>query len=493
MIGHKFRPTLYLLGPLLATALVASCGGNGSSGGSNDGSNDDGQEDNNSGEPVPGVDILSGTWVKQDPAVGDEFNETEADAELEPEYRPYSGVEAGDGRVFYWGGGHKSYDGNDIDAYEIVENRWDQLTKEENTNDVVSWYEPDMSDEVSHAESQIGSTWTKDWLDSDRDQNDEEFFFGHELSQEEREVINEIAQIKYSQGGGHEVDILTPRERPLSKHSYDQIAWWPGQGFCLLKQRLWCYDPEVEDEDGPWNSLIQAPSDIRKNIHDFHPWNLAYDPELDTLVSFYAAGYTGAYVYHPPETEDSSGSWEHRDVVFSRDCEDGNEPWSQVYSVHNPDSGYHIVYAGQKWQRINLATGETKEMAQLRNHPDLQGKLEESRCGPLIRSFSMEWSPELDKALVLISIEDQLHFWAYDPEANAWERFQLENRGPVDAHAQWDTLARDSDTDKYVFLAKEDEDPNQTPETWTFRIETPEEEGQQDGEDEEEEEQPEEE
>ncbi|MFP4561591.1 MAG: hypothetical protein ACLFQ3_09750, partial [Thiohalorhabdus sp.] len=81
----------------------------------------------------------------------------------------------------------------------------------------------------------------------------------------------------------------------------------------------------------------------------------------------------------------------------------------------------------------------------------------------------------------------------YDPEANAWERFQLENRGPVDAHAQWDTLARDSDTDKYVFLAKEDEDPNQTPETWTFRLETPEEEGQQDGEDEEEEEQPEEE
>ncbi|KPV39026.1 hypothetical protein AN478_11925 [Thiohalorhabdus denitrificans] len=464
MIRHKLRPTLYLLGPLLATALIASCGGDGSSGGSNDGTDDGSNGDNTSG-----VDIIAGTWVQQDP---------QADSG-EPEYRPYSGVTAGDGRVFYWGGGHKSHDGNDIDAYEIVDTRWEQLTEEENTNDVVSWYEPDMSTEVSHAESQIGSTWARDWLASDRDQNDEEFFFGHELSQEERDVINEIAQIKYSQGGGHEVDILTPRDRPLSKHSYGQTAWWPGHGFCLLKQRLWCYDPEKGDEDDAWQELAQNPyTDDFNNAGSIHVWNLAYDPELDTLVTFYGAGFgrSGAYIYDP-DAASGNGPWVSKPRRYMRT--DGS--WSQVYSAYNPNADEHIVYAGQQWQRVDLDTGEAREMAQLRNHPDMEGKLEQGPYGPVIRSFSMEWSPELDKALVAISIEGQLQLWAYDPEADAWERYQLENEGPVNAHAKWDTLARDPLTGVYVFLAKADENAHQTPTTWTFRIEAQEE--AQEGED----------
>ncbi|MFW5910738.1 MAG: hypothetical protein ACOCUJ_02765, partial [Thiohalospira sp.] len=413
MIGHKFRPTLYLLGPLLATALVASCGGNGSSGSSND----DGQEDTNSGdEPIPDVDILSGSWVKQDPDAGSG----------EPEFRPYSGVTAGDGRIFYWGGGHKSYDGNDIDAYEIVEDRWDQLTEEENTNEVVSWYEPDMSTEVSHAESEIGFSWAGEWVETGRHEDEEERFFGRELDSEEREAIDEIAQIKYSQGGGHEVDIFTPRERPLSKHSYGQTAWHPDRGFCLLKQRLWCYDPQKGDDDDAWEDLAQNPySEDFNNAEGIHVWNLAYDPDLEKLVTFYGAGYgrSGAYIYDP---EDPEGPWVHRPRNYMR--ADGS--WSQVYSAYDPNAEEHIVYAGQQWQRVDLETGEAHEMAQLRDHPDMEGKLEQGSYGPVIRSFSMEWAPELDKALVLVRIEGQLQLWTYDPEANAWERFQLENRGP---------------------------------------------------------------
>ncbi|MFA9462360.1 hypothetical protein [Thiohalorhabdus methylotrophus] len=395
----KAHPLLKL-GLVSLTVLLASCG-SGSSGGGGSGGN----------QQTSGTDIPAGTWFQQDPKAG----------EGEPEYRPYSGVVAGNGRAYFWGGGHFTHGGNDIDAYDIAGDEWVQLTEEENWNNVDSW---------------------------------------DHLTDEEKQAI------KSSQSGGWDVDILTPRGRPLPKHSYSQMAWWPDRGLCLLEQRLWCYDPSEGDSDGAWQELASNPfSGVFDDEGSISVWNLTYDPKQDTLVTVYAAGggVTGGFVYQP---DNSSNPWRQLPEFSMR--ADGS--WSQVYSAYNPDSEWHIVYAGQMWRRMNLTTGEVKEMAQLRSHPQLDGKLEEDQYGPRLRSFSMEWSPELDSALVAVSIDNELQLWTYDPSANSWSRFQLDGEGPTDAHANWDTLARDPKTGVYVFVAKEDQNATEIPETWTFKI-----------------------
>jgi hypothetical protein len=42
----------------------------------------------------------------------------------EPIGRNYSGACVGDGKVWYWGGGHFSYDGNDVELYDPATNTW---------------------------------------------------------------------------------------------------------------------------------------------------------------------------------------------------------------------------------------------------------------------------------------------------------------------------------------------------------------------------------
>ncbi|HKJ89239.1 MAG TPA: hypothetical protein VKA48_12120, partial [Gammaproteobacteria bacterium] len=369
--------------------------------------------------------------------------------------------------VYYWGGGHKTYGGNDIDAYNIAKDKWVQLTQAENWNNVVQWFGPDLSDQVSYAQAHKGEKWAVDWLDlnSQQRQNREQEFFGTSLTAAQLKEINKIAKVEGSRHGGWEVNILSPRGRPLVKHSYGQMAWWPGRGYCLLKQRFWCYDPQKGDADGAWSDL--GPNPYRSH-HDFDPggsiapWNLTYDPKLGTVVTVSGTGNNGkAYKFNP-----STGRW---DLVIDGIQSRAPNTYSEVYSAYNPASGWHVVYAGQQWQRLNFATGETKSMAQLRSHLAQTG-LVASASGYNLESFSITWAPELGKALVAKRIDGKLRLWTYDPKANSWSDFHLKGTGPQKAHAKWDTLARDPLTGVYVFLAKDNgnADPGQTPQTWTF-------------------------
>ncbi|KPV39027.1 hypothetical protein AN478_11930 [Thiohalorhabdus denitrificans] len=393
---------------MLPVLFLAACGensGNDDSGASGDrnGAGNPGQEEQEEAEPRAYTpEWPADTWVRQDPAVGERFNEDDAGGE--PEYRPYAGVTAGDGRVYYWGGGHKTHDGNDIDAYDIRDNEWVQLTEEEDWTDVDDW--------------------------------------DHLTAQEKQDI-------KDSNNAGWEVDLLSPRGRPVTKHSYAQMAWWPGHGYCLLKQRLWCYDPAMGDSDGAWQDLAEDPFPF-DNTGQIAIWNLTYDPGLDTVVTVAGSGHNERAWAFDAQT----GTW--RTVVTAGSTGDA---YTEVHSAYNPESGWHIVFAQNRWQRMNFGTGEVKEMAQLRHNGERVGA-----------SFSIEWAPELGKALVAKRLDGQLRMWTYDPRANAWSEFELAGDGPMNAHAKWDTLARDPETGVYVFLAKEDEnaEEGETPETWTF-------------------------
>ncbi|MFA9461268.1 hypothetical protein [Thiohalorhabdus methylotrophus] len=357
------------------------------------GDNTDGSEDPPKSEPVEGQ---SGTWIKQSPQAG----------AGQPDYRPYSGVTAGNGFVYYWGGGHKTHPGNDVDAYDIANNRWIQLTEEENWENVWQW---------------------------------------DHLTQSEKEAMDA------SRRGGWEVDLLSPRGRPVTKHSYGQMAWWPGHGYCLLKQRLWCYDPEKGDTDGAWTSLAKDPFPFN-NEGQIAIWDLSYDPQLDTVVTVAGSGYSQrAWAYNP-----QTGAWDT--VVTGAST---GEKYSEVYSALNPETGWSVVYAQSRWLQMNFRTGEVKQMAQLRYNGQRVGA-----------SLSMEWSPELGKVLVAKNVDGRLRMWTYNPGSDRWATFELAGEGPANAHGKWDTLARDPQTGVYVFLAKENENANegQTPETWTFHL-----------------------
>ncbi len=47
-------------------------------------------------------------------------------ADPNPRSRTYSGLVAGGNRVFYFGGGHNSYPGNDVEVFDPVTLRWEQ-------------------------------------------------------------------------------------------------------------------------------------------------------------------------------------------------------------------------------------------------------------------------------------------------------------------------------------------------------------------------------
>lgn len=49
----------------------------------------------------------------------------------DPVAREYGGIHYGNGKIFYFGGGHGGYAGNDVEAYDILNKRWDQSYKPE--------------------------------------------------------------------------------------------------------------------------------------------------------------------------------------------------------------------------------------------------------------------------------------------------------------------------------------------------------------------------
>lgn len=52
------------------------------------------------------------------------FDCTNSVSSPNPQGRSFSGSNYGNGQIYYWGGGHNSYPGNDMEVYDIATNRW---------------------------------------------------------------------------------------------------------------------------------------------------------------------------------------------------------------------------------------------------------------------------------------------------------------------------------------------------------------------------------
>ena len=119
------------------------------------------------------------TWLRLNPAG-------------EPRSRMYSGCCMGDGKLWFFGGGHGGYKYNDVELYDVSANRWDRLTERE------AWTE------VKAAEGM---------------------------------------------GGGWGVAVLSAKLRPLGQHTYQQVCWVPERKkfFAVLSPGTWEFDSAARE------------------------------------------------------------------------------------------------------------------------------------------------------------------------------------------------------------------------------------------------------
>lgn len=166
--------------------------------------------------------------------------------------RTYTGLVAGGSRIFYFGGGHSSHPGNDVDLYHIGSNQWEV----QNVPECPANGSPEA----------IGIC-----------------------------------------GSGGTVSKLTPMGRPYTQHAYRQCTYDSTRKrfLCVLPSGTWSFDTA----DRAWTCLA-GPSK-----GTFSPdWSLShggavYDAAADRLVAFVtnpsgATSGRGVYAFNP-----SSNSW----------------------------------------------------------------------------------------------------------------------------------------------------------------------------------------
>jgi len=268
--------------------------------------------------------LPANTWVHIQPA-------------RNPVGRSYSGICYGDGTIYYFGGGHHSYPGNDVELYDVAGNTWTQATEPESWRDANKW---------TH------------------------------ISAEEKKIVKGI-------GGGWGVPILSPKGRPLTEHTYQMHAWLPEEKafYNSLASGLWAFDPAKRE----WRKVCARKDTPRGR--DVHTWNLVYDPGLESLLTIVVAGPQRAvYVFDRDKKK------------WSRRCAVPVSAWSEVYSTYDSARKMHVVRAGRRWWTLDLATGKTRFISGL---GEAWKKARGKKKAPRLSSVSLEYDPESRMTLVL--------------------------------------------------------------------------------------------
>jgi len=153
--------------------------------------------------------------------------------------RMYSGCCFGGGLVWYFGGAHRGYKGNDVQLYDPRANQWIQATEPE-------WPE-------------VGS---KDW--------------------------------KSMVSGGGTTRHLSPTSRPYTEHTYQQACWQPDRKtffLILLSSGTWEFDPATRK----WIHLINRFKDRGEPRGHWSHNHVVWEPTLKAPVLVVGAGQTGIY------------------------------------------------------------------------------------------------------------------------------------------------------------------------------------------------------
>ena len=303
-----------------------------------------------------------------------------------PAGRSYSGICYGGGLIFYFGGGHHSYPGNDVELYDVAGNTWTQATEPESWRDAHKW---------TH------------------------------ITDADKEVVKGI-------GGGWGVPVLSPKGRPLTEHTYQMHTWFPQEKafYSSLTSGLWAFDPAKRE----WSKQCDRKGTPRGR--DIHTWNLAYDPDLKTLVSIVVAGPArGVFVF------------DRHKRTWSRRCAVPVSSWTEVYSTYDSARKRHVVFGGRRWWTLDLGAGKTRFIR------PLEAAVQAARRSgkpPQLRSVSIEYDPQSRRTLVVIKGRDA-ELWAYDPDRDGWSAVEMAGRAPAGTVA-WDLLVYAPQYRCFLFL-----------------------------------------
>ncbi|MHC4181454.1 MAG: hypothetical protein ACYSWU_28475 [Planctomycetota bacterium] len=156
--------------------------------------------------------------------------------------RMYSGCCAGGGYLWYFGGAHRAYKGNDVQLYDPRTNRWIQATEPE-------WPE-------------VGS---KDW--------------------------------KAMISGGGTTSQLSPTGRPYTEHSYQQVCWQTDRKrffVVLMSSGTWEFDPLARE----WIHLVNRFKDRSGPRGTWAQNHVLYEPTLRAPVLVCGSGEVGVYRFN---------------------------------------------------------------------------------------------------------------------------------------------------------------------------------------------------
>jgi RNA polymerase sigma factor (sigma-70 family) len=233
------------------------------------------------------------TWVKLTP-------------NRNPVGRSYSGVCYGGGQLFYFGGGHGSHAGNDVELYDVAANTWTQATELEDWRD-----------------------WEK-WTHAPKEQ---------------------LASVKNIGGGSNATGVTSPKGRPLTLHTYQMHAWVPEEKLFYNMVRglgMWTFDPAKRE----WKEVSKS----LPAMGDVHTGGLLYDPELKNLVAIISGG-----------GDNGVHLWDREKKSWARKADCPDRSWSEVYSAYDPARKLHVIRSAKRgmWWTLDTSTWKTKTIASL--------------------------------------------------------------------------------------------------------------------------------
>ena len=203
--------------------------------------------------------------------------------------RTYSGACFGGGLFWYFGGAHRGYKGNDVQLYDPRAGTWIQATEPE-------WPE-------------VGSP---DW--------------------------------KAMTGGGGTTHHLSPKGRPFTEHTYQQVCWQPGRRrffIVLVSSGTWEFDPKRRE----WIHLInrfENPGAEPRGAWSHN--NVLYEPALEAPVLTVGSGSGNMYRF-----DHAKRAWQ----PLGPTPQELN--WNEFYSTYVPPWKCHLISTMKKgWMTFDV-------------------------------------------------------------------------------------------------------------------------------------------
>ena len=315
--------------------------------------------------------------------------------------RTYSGACMGQGLLWYFGGAHRGYKGNDVQLYDPRANEWIQATEPE-------W-------------PPVGS---KDW--------------------------------KAMTGGGGSTSSLSPRGRPYTEHTYQQVCWQPERRLffiVLVSSGTWEFDPVQRQWLHRINRFERRAADPRGQWANNH---VLYEPAYQAPVLTVGTGGEAA-MYR----------FDHDERRWTRL---GPTPsalkWNEFYSTYVPDWKCHLITTVKKgWFKFDVPARQLTAV----EAPEAITGCHSLSCDSANRVVIALAARKLDR------YRQTVEPWALDVKTMQWARLEPKGPAPVgQATARWNTLWYDADHNVHLLVNFVKRDRQELfdggiTETWAYR------------------------